>query len=81
MAVTTALALGAVLVFGDRPKLGPDPSWWNLVAGRTVGNGWVIAFFVLIFIGWVAASIDLERGSNAMRAALLADSDAAAPPA
>jgi hypothetical protein len=42
---------------------------------------WVIAFFVFIFIGWIGTSIELERGSKAIRSALLADPDAAAPPA
>ncbi|WP_421118041.1 hypothetical protein ACE2AJ_11605 [Aquihabitans daechungensis] len=81
VAITTALALGAVVLFGDRPKPGPDPSWWNLVAGRTVGNAWVIAFFVLVFIGWIGASIELERGSKAIRTALASDPDAVAPAA
>jgi hypothetical protein len=81
VAVTTAVALAAVVILGDRPGPGPEPSWWNLVAGHEVGNGWVIAFFVLIFIGWIGASIELERGSKAIRSALLADPDAAAPPA
>ncbi len=81
IAITTALALVAVVAFGDQPGLGPEPDWWNLVAGRTVGNAWVITFFVLVFIGWIGASIELERGAKAVRAALLADPDVDAPTA
>ena len=67
--ITTALAFASVVVLGDDPGPGPEPAWWNLVTGHTVGNGWVIAFFVLVFIGWIGASIELERGSKAMRTA------------
>lgn len=82
VAVTSALALGAAAAFGDRPAPGaPDPEWWNLVAGRTVGNAWVIGFFLLIFIGWVGACVELERGSKALRSALTSDPDAVAPTA
>jgi hypothetical protein len=82
VAVTTALAVVAVVAFADRPVAGaPDPEWWNLVAGRVVGNAWVIGFFVLIFIGWIGASIELERGSKAVRAALDAEPGAPAPTA
>jgi hypothetical protein len=82
VSVTSALALAAAAAFGDRPAPGaPDPEWWNLVAGRTVGNAWVIGFFLLIFIGWVGACVELERGSKAVRAALGSDPDAPAPTA
>lgn len=81
VAVTTALALVAVLVFADEPGPGPEPEWWNFVLGRSVGNAWVIGFFVLIFIGWIGASIELERGSKAARAALGAEPDVPAPKA
>lgn len=81
-AITTALALAAIVAFGDRPDPAqPDPEWWNLVAGRVVSNGWVIAFSVAIFIGWVGASIELERGAKLMRAALAGDRDAESPTA
>jgi len=82
VSITTALALAAVVAFADRPLPGgPDPSWWNLVAGRTVGNPWVIGFFVLIFIGWIGACIELERGSKAVRAKLAEHPDVTAPTA
>lgn len=81
VAITTALALAAVLAFADRPAAGPDPDWWNLVAGRTVANAWVLGFFLLIAIGWIGACVELERGSKALRAALAVDPDAAAPTA
>jgi hypothetical protein len=82
VSVTTALALAAVVVFADRPLPGaPDPDWWNLVAGRTVSNPWVIGFFVLVFIGWIGACIELERGSKAVRAKLAEHPDASAPSA
>ena len=82
VAATTALALALVIAMADMPDPGrPDPAWWNLIAGRTVGNAWVIGFFVLIFIGWIGASIELERGSKALRSALASDPDVPAPPA
>jgi hypothetical protein len=82
VSITTALALAAVVAFADRPAPGaPDPEWWNLVAGRTVGNAWVIGFFLLIFIGWVGACVELERGAKAVRAELASHPDAAAPTA
>lgn len=82
IAVTTVVALVAVAALADRPAAGaPDPQWWNLVAGRTVGNGWVIAFSLAIFIGWVGASVELERGAKAVRAALAESPDADAPTA
>lgn len=81
VAITTALALGAAAALGDRPQPGADLEWWNLVAGRTVGNAWVIGFFVLIFIGWIGASIELEKGAKALRGALSHDPDAPAPTA
>ena len=40
-----------------------------------------IPWAVLIFIGWIGASIELERGSKAVRTALAADPDAEAPTA
>jgi hypothetical protein len=79
--VTTALAMGAVALFASRPAAGSDPEWWNLVLGRTVGNAWVIGFFVLIFIGWVGACIELERGAKALRTHLAEHPDAEAPTA
>ena len=79
--VTTVVSLVAVVVFADRPGPGPEPDWWNLVAGRVVGNGWVIAFFLLIAIGWIGACVELEKGAKALRAALGADPDAPAPTA
>lgn len=81
IAVTTVLALVAVLAFADRPPAGPDPDWWNLVAGREVGNAWVIAFFLLIFIGWVGACVELERGAKGLRRHLAEDPEADAPAA
>lgn len=82
VAATTVVALGAVVAFADRRPAGsPDPDWWNLVAGRTVGNPWVIAFFVLIFIGWIGACVELERGAKGLRGALAEDPDAEAPTA
>jgi len=82
VAVTTALALGAAVALADRPLPGaPDPDWWNLVAGHVVGNGWVIAFFLLIFVGWVGACVELERGAKALRALLAEHPDADAPTA
>ena len=82
VSITTALALAAVVAFADRPLPGgPDPDWWNLVAGRTVTNPWVIGFFLLVFIGWVGACIELERGSKAVRSELNEHPDAAAPQA
>ncbi len=82
VAVTTVLALAAAAVLGDRPPPGsPDPDWWNLVAGRVVGNGWVIAFFVLIFIGWIGACVGLERGAKGLRSALAEHPEAEAPTA
>lgn len=81
VAVTTALALAAAAAFGDRPASGADLEWWNLVAGRTVGNAWVIGFFLLVFIGWVGACVELERGSKAVRSALASDPAAPAPTA
>lgn len=79
--VTTALALGAVVLFAERPAAGADPEWWNLVLGRTVGNAWVIGFFVLIFIAWVGACVELERGAKALRAHLAEHPEADAPTA
>ena len=79
--VTTVVALAAVVVFAERPGPGPEPDWWNLVVGRTVGNGWVIAFFLLIAIGWIGACVELEKGAKALRAALAAEPDAPAPTA
>ena len=82
IAVTTVVALVAVVALADRPVAGrPDPDWWNLVAGRVVGNGWVIAFSLAIFIGWVGACVELERGAKAARAALVDLGEADAPAA
>jgi hypothetical protein len=81
VAITTALALAAVLAFAERPGPGPEPDWWNLVAGREVGNAWVIGFFLLIAIGWIGACIELEKGSKALRSALAAEPEAPAPTA
>jgi hypothetical protein len=79
VAITTAFALAAVLAFAQRSGPGPEPEWWNLVVGREVGNAWVIGFFVLIAVGWIGACIELEKGAKALRAALAADPDEAAP--
>lgn len=82
IAVTALVALGAVVVFADQPLPdSPDPDWWNLVAGRVVGNGWVIGFFVLVFIGWIGACVELERGAKGLRSALAEHPDAPAPTA
>lgn len=82
VAVTTVLALAAAYTLGNKPLPGsPDPDWWNLVAGRVVGNGWVIAFFVLIFIGWVGACVELEKGAKGLRNHLAEHPDAEAPTA
>ncbi|MCU1371869.1 MAG: hypothetical protein JWO77_3063 [Ilumatobacteraceae bacterium] len=82
VSITTVLALGAVVAFADRPGLGrPEPDWWNLVVGRTVGDPWVIGFFVLVFIGWIGACIELERGAKAVRAKVAEHPDRPAPTA
>ncbi|HWJ63266.1 MAG TPA: hypothetical protein VNS19_14950 [Acidimicrobiales bacterium] len=81
VAATTAVAVGAVVALADRPLAGTDPDWWNLVVGREVGNGWVIGFFLLVFIGWVGACVELERGAKALRGILAEHPDAEVPTA
>ncbi|WP_426570715.1 hypothetical protein [Aquihabitans sp. McL0605] len=80
--VLTVAALGAALVLGRAPAAGAsDPDWWSLVAGRVVGTGWVVGYLLLVFVFWVGACVDLERGAKALRAVLADDPEAPAPAA